>query len=499
MKFELRPYQSHGIELCRDAIRRGFRRIVYYLPTGGGKTAISVALIEYAISKGKRVAFVVNRLQLLQQTSHVFHDQGIPHGIIQGENTIAPYSSVLICSIQTIAKRGIPDVDLLILDECHGVSGTKEYHKIMKTPISIGLTATPYQKGLGRNIPSLNGPLFETVVVGASMPDLTREGFLVPADVWGPPVDLTGVKTVAGEYEENSLNDAMNKPKLVGDIIQNWLRLAHGKQTMVFAVKIDHSQRICEEFKAVGIDAIHVDYKMSDDEKRTIYDDFRANKFTVLCNCALLSEGSDFPAAECLVLARPTKSKVRFTQMVGRVLRPSSGKDRAIILDHGSCFTRLGYPWDFEVGELDDGKPKKSSPSDEKSKSTPTPTPCPKCFFLRPNKGKCSSCGFSPVRQSDTEHIDGDLVQLTGKAKKPTKKQKLSEIPPLEIFSQLLSVARDRDYKHGWAAYKFKSLHGEFPPRDWEPEPTPPCPELQSWLRSENIKRHMIRNKYANK
>lgn len=482
----LYPYQEKLIAGCRKALATGQKRVIAYLPTAGGKTVVAVGIVKMAQEKGKRVAFICNRVQLIQQTSEKFASYGIKHGIIQGANTRDHREDVVVASIQTIDRRGFDDYDLLILDECHACAGTKAYEKIMKGKVSIGLTATSYQKGLGRNIPTLGGPLFESIVAGVTMRELIETGYLVDADVWAPAdPDLKGVKTVAGDYQEDQLGAAMNKAQLVGDIVAHWFKLSHGKQTMVFAVNIAHSRHICDQFKANGIAAVHVDYHMSDEEKRAIYADFKAGKSMVLCNCALLSEGADFPACETLILARPTKSKVRYVQMFGRVLRTSkeTGKVRALVLDHSGTVQRLGFPWDFSVTHLDDGKPKKST-GGEQEKPEPLPKPCPHCHYMKPPRTpKCPSCGFESRRPNEVETADGELVQLRGK--KPKAQVRLQEMGKASIYAQLCQIAADRSKQEKWINANYKDIFGTWPRQERRMEE--PTPELLSWIRHKNI------------
>lgn len=484
--FTLHPYQDRLVTGCRTAMARGMKRIVAYLPTAGGKTVVAIGIVKNAIEKGKRVAFVCNRVQLIQQTSEKFTTYGIRHGIIQGSNTRDPHADVVVASIQTLDKRGMDDYDLLILDECHACAGTKAYAEIMKGKLTIGLTATPYQKGLGRNIPDLGGPLFETIVAGVTMRGLIDTGYLVDADVWAPAdPDLRGVKVVAGDYQEDQLGAAMDKAPLVGDIVSHWFKLAHNKQTMVFAVNIAHSKHICKQFRDAGVEAVHVDYHMTDEEKQGIYADFKAGRSMVLCNCALLSEGADFPACEALILARPTRSKVRFVQMFGRVLRTSAetGKTRAIVLDHSGTVKRLGFPWDFSVTHLDDGKHKESAGC-EADKPEPLPKACIKCAFMKPPKTPvCPSCGFKAEKPSDIETEEGELVQVRGK--KPKAQTQLIDMGKPSIYGQLCQVASDRKKSDGWIKANYKNIFGTWPRQDYHL--VTPTPELLSWIHSKNI------------
>lgn len=486
LEFTLHPYQEKLVNGCRHAMASGLKRIVAYLPTAGGKTMVAMGIVKNAREKGKRVAFVCNRVQLIQQTSQKFTDYGIGHGVIQGANTRDPHADVVVASIQTLDKRGMDDYDLLILDECHACAGTKAYAEIMRGKLTIGLTATPYQKGLGRVVPALGGPLFETIVAGVTMRELINSGFLVDADVWAPAdPDLRGVKVVAGDYQEDQLGVAMNQAPLVGDIVSHWFKLSHNRQTMVFAVNIAHSKHICQQFKDNGIDAVHVDYHMTDEEKQAIYADFKAGRSMVLCNCALLSEGADFPACETLILARPTRSKVRFVQMFGRVLRTSAdtGKTRAIVLDHSGTVKRLGFPWDFSVTSLDDGKPKRSEGSD-KEKPEPLPKACPKCHFMKPPKTpECPSCGFKAERPNEVETEDGELVQLRGK--KPKAQTRLQDMGRASIYGQLCQLARQRGKSEKWVLAQYKGIFGTWPRQEYRLEA--PTPELLSWVHSKNI------------
>ncbi|MEY4429434.1 MAG: hypothetical protein RLZZ182_2123, partial [Pseudomonadota bacterium] len=270
----LRPYQDEAIMCLRDALKAGKRRVIVYSPTGSGKTVIAAEIIRYARRKSKRVAFVCNRVELVQQTVEQLGRAGISCGVIQGDNTCTEWAPVLVCSIQTIARRGFPDVDLFIIDEAHGCAGSRDYRKMLtkasKTPC-IGLTATPFSPGLGRHYKELAGPLFESIIVASTIPELIAAGYLVDLDVYAPSEpDLSGVKVVAGDYQEDQLAEAVDKPQLIGDIVDHWLKLGRGKQTVCFATSIAHSRHIVQRFQEVGIPAEHVDAYTKHEERRDI-------------------------------------------------------------------------------------------------------------------------------------------------------------------------------------------------------------------------------------
>lgn len=320
---ELRHYQADSITLAKNSLASGNKRIVIDLATGGGKSLICETIIRGALGKGKRVMFLVNRVQLADQMSDHLNRARIEHGVIQGQNTRATYQDCIIASIDTIHARGYPEVDLIIADEIHGAAGSKKYLTLIEhykdIPI-IGVTATSFVKGLGKQYSF--GKLFEDVVRAITIPELIEQGFLVDVDIYAPTEpDLKDVKIVAGDYHEEQLAEAMNKPMLVGDIIKTWNKLGQGKQTIVFAVDIAHSMHIVNQFIKNGVSAEHIDYKMTYDEKKDIVKRFKNREFTVLSNCSLLAEGFDAPATEVMILARPTKNLKRYMQMAGRILR----------------------------------------------------------------------------------------------------------------------------------------------------------------------------------
>ena len=452
----LRPYQEHSIAQLREGVRSGKLRQILYLPTGGGKTRVASALLSGVASRGKRAAFICNRIELVQQASAALHANGIEHGIIQGGNSYGSNLPVVVCSIQTLARRGIPMVDFIIIDEAHTCAGSDAYKGLFKAlnrvPV-VGLTATPFSKGLGRDYKEMAGPMFESIVVGATIPELIDGGYLVDVDIYAPSEpDLSNIKTVAGDWEEKGLADAVDKPKLVGDIVSHYMRLAMGKRTIVFATNVAHSQHIVGAFNEVGIKAMHVDGYMDEETRRPIIEAFKAGEFPVLSKCSLLAEGVDSPETEVIILARPTKSLIRYIQMAGRALRPHHSKDKALMLDHSGTVKRLGFPTDDLPLVLDDGKPK------DKSVAENLPKVCKACFAVRPRSVKaCPVCGFEPVPTPQ------EVATEAGELKKLEKKKVFSREQKQEIYSGLCSVRADRGYQSGWVSHKYKEITGVWP------------------------------------
>jgi len=484
----LRPYQSLAVQNLRRALAGGVVREMLCSPTGSGKTEIGMAIVRGARSKHKRVIFLCNRVHLVEQTARRFKKAGIEHGVIQGENTTRVYESVLVGSIQTIARRGMPEVDLILIDEAHTVAGSKEYRAVIAAakgiPV-IGLSATPYARGLGKHYDELGGPLFQHMTVAATIPDLIEAGYLVDCDVYAPSEpDMTGIKQARNTYGDLDYTDAdvgraANKPELVGDIVTHWLRLARGTPTVCFAANIAHSKHIVERFHAAGVAAEHIDCYTDEEERRAILARVETGETMVISNVGILAEGWDFPACRTLILARPTRSLIRYIQMAGRVLRPHASKARALILDHSGSVTRLGFPTEEFPLELDDGRPRDAKGGQEE-REKPLPKACPSCSYVK-TVHKCPVCGFEPERRANVDVRAGDLVQITKKTKAP-------KMDKQEFYSQLLLVASNKGHKMGWVSHKYREYFGVWP-RGMEDVMAPAVsPEVAGFLKHLQIR-----------
>ena len=248
---------------------------------------------------------------------------------------------------------------------------------------------------------------------------------------------------------------------------------------MVFATSIAHSKHIVEQFNSIGVAAEHIDYHHDDDERALILDRFARRETRILSNVGLLAEGWDCPATEVMILARPTRSLIRFIQMVGRVLRIADGKKQALLLDHSGSTKRLGHPCDDLPLELDDGNPKKSG-ADKRERTEPLPKACPSCHYMKPAKvHACPACGFAPERQSDVLVVDGELVKMD--RKKPIKRE-----TGQWIYSQFLGYAESKGYKSGWAFHKYFEFTGK-EARGLRQVSAAPTAELLGWIRSRQI------------
>lgn len=450
MKNNLRQYQVDSINDLRKAILKGHKRIVLQLATGGGKTTIASEMIRKANEKGKKCLFLADRIELVEQTSKRLDYEGIDHGIIMGNHErYKPHSINQVCSPQTLARRATPAADLVIIDECHVAYGIhKKIMQAMPNTVFIGLSATPFTKGLGK--------LYSNLVVGATTIKLTDEGYLVPVKVFAPSKpDLTKLRTVAGDYDEKELFARVNKPKLVADIVDTWIKRGENRPTIGFAVNVLHSQALCEQFKDRGIRAAHIDSYMPTKLREQLVNDFKDGYIKVLFNVGILDKGFDYPEASCLIMARPTKSLMLYIQQAGRVLRPHPTKEDAIILDHAGNTQAHGFVTDDLPQELDDGTKRKVEPSQKKQEEKGTL--CTSCAYVKKKyEYKCPCCGFTPKKKDAGIDVEkGDLLEVT--------RTKITMVDKQKLYSELLYVEVEKGYKRGFAAQMYRNKFGVWP------------------------------------
>ena len=473
MTVKLRDYQSALREQVREALKN-HKRVCAYGPTGSGKTEVGMALVDDLLADGKRVTWCVNRIDLIEQTSKRFDDHGLDHGVVQAKHHRTSYvKACQIASIQTINRRKIvPGLDVIIIDEAHGaISPT--YRKFLDAhdvPV-IGLTATPFSKGLGT--------IFGELVHSTTIKELTDEGWLVPARYFAPDrPDLSGVRITAGDYNEADLAVRVNTARLVGNIVDEWKKRAEGMKTVVFATTIEHSKNIVEQFKLHGVAAEHIDAYTKPDERKDIIDRLRSGETRVISNVSVLAEGFDCPDMECMILARPTRSLIRYLQMVGRVLRPAPGKKEALVLDHSSTVERLGFADEERELSLDDGK---SRISKHEAKQADTPHECPKCHYMMRKKAyPCPHCLYKPeLKQVQMDVAEGTLKELRGRHLTIEERQ--------VIYSAFVGYAMKRGQPINAAKHRYREFMRTWP-NGLKDDPGPMIPAVQSFITACNIR-----------
>jgi DNA repair protein RadD len=477
---ELREYQTQAIERLRSSLGSGKKRPVMQLPTGAGKTVIAAAIIKMARAKGKRVIFAVPALSLIDQTVNRFTQNGIWEiGVMQGDHEMTDRSQpVQVCSVQTLMRRTLPDADLVIVDECH-VQFKFIHEWVNKSAWAsvpfVGLTATPWAKGMGK--------IWDDLIIATTVQELIDLGHLSDFKVFAPAhPDLSGVKTVAGDYKLDDLAEAMSKGTLVADVVSTWLEQGQQRPTVCFAVNRVHAKNLQSQFEAAGVKTGYMDAFTPREERAEIVSAFEAGEIKVICNVGVLTTGFDSDV-RCIVLARPTKSEMLFVQMIGRGLRPADGKDHCLILDHSDTTIRLGFVTDIHHERLDDGSGKKAA----KERAQPLPKECSKCAFLKPPKvSKCPNCGFKAEAVDQVETVTGDLHELS--RDKTIKPKDWTIAQKQRFYSELLGHAHLRGYKSGWAYHAYKARMGVGPSNSLDDQKIILIrAETQAWITHYNI------------
>ncbi len=484
MKVQLRDdYQVPAVEAARQAIRDGARSVLINSPTGSGKTVMASALMELTAARGRRANFVVDRLSLIDQTSATFDRYGLDHGVIQSMHPrYRPSLPIQVCSVQTLARRGWPDAHLDLIDEAHVLHQTVKDRIAAKSGIVIGLTATPFTKGLGK--------YFDRVINVCTTRYLIDHQWLVPYRGFGcVEPDMQGVRVKSsGEWDEKETSK--KALQVVGDVVAEYLKHGEGRKFICSAVDTAHVEELARQFLAAGINVATYTYKDDDDDRAETTAEFRKPDSTIrgLITVTAASRGFDVPDVSCVIMARPLrKSLAEHIQLLGRGLRIAPGKTDCLVLDHSGNFGRFYAEceafFDHGIDELDDGKPKDKKEKLEKAEVEPVK--CPTCNHWHRPMPFCPQCGHEYPRRQTVQHVPGSLRELIagGFQKELTR----------DLFPQLahyaLSKRDDPEAARRMAQALYKDMTGEFARAAWDRvQPVPPSAEVKSRITALRIK-----------
>ena len=461
MAVTLRPFQDTAVTEIRGAYMAGFRRVLFVLPTGGGKTFTFVYIAEQAAIRGNRVCVLVHRQELVDQASRSLHAIGCRHGIIAAGYRQDLSHTVQVASVQTLARRlhTLPDdfFQLLIVDEAHhAVAGTwAKVLAAMPRAHVLGVTATPERLD-GRGL----GDQFETLIEGPDAAWLTANDFLVPARIFAPPgLDLSGIKRFDTKKGKHDSEDRLRR-QAMGDAVSHYRRTIephHNGTAIAFCVSVAHAEAVAEAFRSQGIAAAMLDGTMDRGERRRLIADLGAGTLKVLTSCDIISEGTDIPSVTGGIGLRPTDSLGLHLQQMGRILRPCPGKEHAVWNDHvGNCH-RHGLPTDPREWSLD-GRTKrgKKAPSD----ALPCKV-CDTCFATLPSaEPVCPICGhvFPPPARRELTIVDGTLEELPASV---LARRKRSEVAQARTREELETIRLERGYSRGWTDHILRARGGK--------------------------------------
>jgi superfamily II DNA or RNA helicase len=405
------------------AFQQGSKRVILCLPTGAGKTVIFSDIAAKAAAKGKRVAILTHRRELLSQAGR-----------------LNSCDVLMVETLNNAIKRGLDlgQYDLLVVDEAH----IGNFRKVLQgfEGFVIGATATPVS----------NPPLkdsYNAIVCPVGIEQLITDSWLaVPKTYAMHPVDTSKLQTARGEYTEQSLDDAFNRPKVYEGVVQEFVKKWRQSKAIVFCVNISATINTAEAFaKELGEGRVWgVHSKQSPQERERIIADFSASKDGILVNCGIATTGFDCPDIEVVVINRATKSVALWLQMVGRASRRAETKSAFTILDFGENVTRLGFwqePRDW--AQLFE-HPKK------KGEGVAPVKDCPACGFVAYASARiCANCGaeFAPNPKTEAEVL-AELKEMQYKALGKLEGRKIYDIAqnPADLFE----LQRVKKYKQAF-------------------------------------------------
>lgn len=408
---KLRDYQQRDINRLRLAFAQGHRRVLYRLPTGGGKTVTFSSAIAMAVGD---VLVVCHRRELVAQAVATLGRLGIAAGITAGGIADpAPDARVRVGTVPALCARGLPDgfePSLVVADETH-LAASPTWRRVLLelcgAAYVLGVTATPERLD-GQPL----GDIYSAMVEGPTIAELTERGHLVPAVTYSTPA-LPTVHRVT-QLDRPAV---VERPELVADVVQTYQRLGAGRTALVFASSIKHGAVLRARFEQAGLVAGLLTGETPTAERARLLERLSDGRLQVLVNCGVLVEGFDEPRVSYVALARATASLVIYMQAIGRGLRPAPGKADCIVADHGgNAELRFGPVAMARTWSLE-GKRARAVASADTALAVAT---CEQCLavYMRAEHDSCPRCGAKPhkVERRFPATVAGQLERLEREA-----------------------------------------------------------------------------------
>ena len=480
---ELRKHQIKAIDQIRETIRQGTRSMILAAPCAFGKTITAAHILKSAQDKGNRAIFIADRIKLVDQTENAFEGFGIDYGV-QMSNHYKTNEEKLIqlASVQTLTRRmeDTFDYDLAIVDEAHTNYETiKKAMKLNPKCIFIGMTATPYSKGLGL--------YYKQLIVPITTRELLDAGYLTPIQYYGgTSVDLSNIKrralaTGGSDYDPIELSTRIekDKDKLSGDIVKNYIAHGEGKMAIAFSPSINHSKYLAELFIHNGIPAAHIDGYMDNSERKKLYALHESHEIQVLCCSRLLGVGYDNPEATVLIDCFPTKSTIVYQQRLGRITRLHENKPHAIYLDHAGNTQQFGFYEDLVPYQLHNKETYNEKKLVKRDKKENKPNVCPECSQIF--EGIKCECGYT-IDMKRAIRTDKTMLKKLNQAERNNILESIET--KARWYNQLKLLESIRGYKKGFAEKVYRRKFSVYPndvPRHIEVKIDP---DVQNYVRS---------------
>jgi len=347
---KLYPYQENDIAILFDKLAHqpANYRLLYQLPTGGGKTVVFSQIAKRFIHQyNKKVLVLTHRVELCRQTSAALKIAGIKNKVVNSTVKRVQAKEGYNCyvgMVETLKNRikdGRIDIDkigLVIIDEAHHNS----FHKLLdkfKNAAVIGVTATPLSSDI--NLPLRKN--YAELVIGAGIGSLIEQGFLAKPANWRYDVELNTLKTgLNGDFSVRTSDELYSSPAMLDLLLHAYEAHAKHKKTLIFNNGIFTSKKVCEFFNAAGYPARHLDNKTPLAERIEILKWLKKTKGAILTSVSILTTGFDEPSIQTVIINRATNSLTLYHQMIGRGARRLPGKKTFSIIDLGNNTDRFG-------------------------------------------------------------------------------------------------------------------------------------------------------------
>lgn len=352
----LRPYQRECLEAIHKLHSQGKHRQLISLPTAAGKTIVFSHLIKQV---GGRTLVLAHTCELLDQARDKIKMvcPGLEVGLVNSRSKCFD-APVVISSVQAasvpanLANLAAQGFDLVIADECHHFAAESP-RKVLShlgfgegtTRLLTGFSATCFRAdGDGKGL----GEVFDIVAYERSIKEMIDDGYLcTPRGLKiATDIDFSKVKTADGDFQAASLAKIMDTPEMNEIVVNAYRDNAGNSSAICFGVNVEHAIRLSEQFSSAGISSKAIYGEMPRQERAAILNEYLSGSITVLCNCHMLTEGFDAPHTSCVIVAKPTRSRGLYQQMVGRGLRLWPNKRECLVLDcndknHSICSAAL--------------------------------------------------------------------------------------------------------------------------------------------------------------
>lgn len=417
--FTLWDYQQEGSDGIDAAYREGKKKVLYVLPTGGGKTVVFSFKAKQWETKGFNVLVLAHRKELLTQCGKKLHENNVRFGYLNPKFSANMIHKVQVGTMQTVVRRMhimvfVPH--LIIIDECHRVMG-KMYQEILaKYPNAwvLGVTATPIRTD-GKPL----GGYFEHMILGPTVRQLIARGNLVHVRTIAPPkrvvfteMELTKQSDGSLEWSVGVQEDKMDDADIIGDAVEMYRTKCPGLPAVVFCTSVTYAKKVAQQFREAGYLFKHIDGTMDDDERESILNDIQSGALHGITTVDLVTEGFDAPMLVVAIILRKTNSEGLYIQMCGRVLRTHPGKLFALIIDHTRNHEQHGDVTIDRWWSLDVAKEKKRKT--RQRESLVTMRTCAACDTVYVRAEKCPECGlvYETAGRIPTQ-MAGNLIEHT--------------------------------------------------------------------------------------